>query len=57
MMTSVSADRGDTWSTARIVATTSGAADLPIFVTDAHKPLVVWNSTQDGIRLFDVGGD
>lgn len=57
MMTSASADRGDTWSTARAVATTSGAADLPVFVTGTHKPFVVWNSTQDGIRLFDVGGD
>lgn len=55
MMTSISADRGDTWSAARTVATTSGAADLPVFVVGAHKPLVVWNSTKDGVRLFDLG--
>lgn len=55
MMTAVSADRGDTWSEARIMATTSGAADLPVFVANARQPLVVWNSAQEGIRLFDVG--
>lgn len=56
VMTSVSNDRGDSWSDARIVATTSGAADLPVFVTNASKPVVIWNSAQEGIRLFDVEG-
>lgn len=57
MMTSISTDRGDTWSEARIVATTSGAADLPVFVDNADQPLVVWNSAQEGVRLFDARGD
>lgn len=56
LMTSVSNDRGDHWLAARSVAATGGAADLPVFVTGAHKPLVVWNSIKDGVRLFDVGG-
>lgn len=54
LMTSVSADRGDTWSAARPVAMTGGAADLPVFVVGAHKPLIVWNSAKDGVRFFDV---
>lgn len=57
LMTSVSADRGDHWSAARSVATTSGAADLPIFVIGTHKPLVAWNSANEGVRLFEIGGN
>lgn len=57
LMTSVSADRGDTWSVAQPVAMTGGAADLPVFVVGAHKPLIVWNSAKDGVRFFDVEGN
>lgn len=57
LMASVSADRGDTWSPARAMATTGGAADLPVFVVGAHKPLIVWNSAKDGVRFFDAEGD
>lgn len=57
LMISVSADNGDTWSAARAVAMTDGAADLPVFVVGTYKPLIVWNSMKDGVRFFDVEAD
>lgn len=48
-----SRDRGTNWSTAREIARTSSAADLPLFVANAPAPLVAWN-TADGLTILNV---
>lgn len=54
LMSLFSQDRGATWSPPRIVAQTAGAADLPLFATGSDKPLLVWNSNADGVRIFNL---
>ena len=56
LITMASADRGDSWSAARVVATADGAADLPLFVAGARRPLLAWNSAAAGVRVFDLDG-
>lgn len=54
VMAQHSRDRGAAWSAAWQVAGASGAADLPLFVAGARKPLLAWYA--DGnVRVFDLG--
>ena len=54
VMSQRSFDRGDKWSLPQEVATASNAADLPLFVAGAVKPLLAWYA--DGkVRVFDLG--
>lgn len=48
-----SRDRGTRWSTAREVARTAAASDLPLFVANAKTPVVAWN-TADGLVIIDL---
>lgn len=48
-----SPDRGQTWSTAQKIAASSGAADLPMFISGARKPLLFW-SNGDGLQIMDL---
>ena len=53
VMTQRSDDRGEKWSTPKEVATAASAADLPLFVAGAVKPLLAWYA--DGVvRIFDL---
>lgn len=53
VMTQHSTDRGERWSPPREVAIAANAADLPLFVAGAGKPLLAWFA--DGsVRLFDL---
>jgi hypothetical protein len=55
LLTMRSADRGENWSAAHVVATSAAAADLPLFVAGAAKPLLAWSSALEGVRIFDLG--
>lgn len=49
-----SADRGDTWSLPESIGSARVAADLPLFVAGAMKPLLAWYA--DGtVRIFALG--
>lgn len=48
-----SRDRGMRWSTAREIARTASAADLPLFVANAKTPIIAWN-TADGLVILDL---
>lgn len=54
LMVSQSSDRGEQWGVAHVVATVSGKADIPEFVVDAQKPLLVWNSEAEGLHILDL---
>lgn len=49
-----SRDRGEHWGDVRHLAHAAGAADLPLFVTGATRPLIAWN-TADGVQIIDAG--
>lgn len=49
-----SADRGENWSAAQLLASSQGQTDLPMFVSGAQLPLLAWSSNADGLRLFDL---
>ncbi len=54
VMTQRSDDRGEKWSAPTALATAGNAADLPLFVAGAGKPLLAWYA--DGaVRIFDLG--
>ena len=54
VMAQRSDDRGEQWSAAQEIATAGNAADLPLFVSGAVKPLLAWYA--DGaVRVFDLG--
>lgn len=50
-----SADRGERWSAPRVLAQSTGTADLPLFVAGASSPLLAWNTTSDGLLLLNAG--
>jgi hypothetical protein len=50
-----SEDDGRTWSQARQVAQTSGAADYPFLIADGKSVYLSWNTLQEGYRLIALG--
>ncbi len=54
LMTMYSMNEGQQWSPVRAVAQAQGDADLPMFVVNAHEPLLVWNDAARGVHIFDV---
>jgi len=56
VMTQRSRDRGEHWGAVRQVAVAAGAADLPLFVAGARRPLLAW-ATDGDTRVFDLGGE
>ncbi len=49
-----SADGGASWSEPLRLATSSGAADYPLPLTDGKQALVVWNSAAEGVRVLPL---
>jgi hypothetical protein len=54
VMAQRSDDGGDKWSSPQEVAKASNAADLPLFVAGAVKPLLAWYA-DSAVRIFDLG--
>jgi len=54
IMAQRSGDRGDTWAPAIVVASAADAADLPLFVAGAAKPLLAWYAG-GAVLVFDLG--
>lgn len=50
-----SQDGGRTWSADRTIATSRHAADIPRFVRAAARPLLAWNTHDEGMRVIDLG--
>lgn len=50
-------DAGINWGAPRVIASTAGAADLPLFVSGAKTPLLGWSSLDEGVRVFDLGNE
>ena len=46
--------RGERWSAPRVIAASAGKMDIPEFVGDAKKPLLVWNGGAGGLQVFDL---
>jgi hypothetical protein len=46
--------RGERWSAPRVIAESAGKMDIPEFVGDAKKPLLVWNGGVGGLQVFDL---
>lgn len=47
-------DGGISWSAPQSLAESTGAADIPLPLTDARQSLVVWNSINEGVRVLPV---
>jgi hypothetical protein len=55
LMTMQSDDpRAERWSSPRALASASGKTDIPMFVVNTQKPLLVWNSQESGLRVFNL---
>ena len=50
-----SQDGGVSWSAERTVASSRNAADNPRCVRAAPRPLLAWNTQEEGTRVFDLG--
>lgn len=49
-----SLDGGISWSAPQRLADSNGAADYPLPLTDGKRALVVWNSTNEGVRVLPL---
>lgn len=49
-----STDGGASWRAPQRLATSSGAADYPLPLTDGRRALVVWNSATEGLRVLPI---
>lgn len=49
-------DGGTGWSAPQSLAESTGAAGIPLPLTDARRSLVVWNSINEGVRVLPVTG-
>ena len=49
-----SRDRGDTWTSPTVGATTAGAADYPLLLADRGRAWLAWNTADEGFRLLDL---
>lgn len=51
-----STDGGRSWSVPATLATTTGASDHPLLITDGTRVYVSWFAAQEGYRLIDAEG-
>jgi hypothetical protein len=51
-----SAGAGKTWSSPRVIASTSDASDHPLLVSDGHQTYLSWMTKADGYRLQPIEG-
>jgi hypothetical protein len=47
-----SADRGETWSSPHVLASTAGAADDPLLLSGRGTAWLVWNTVADGLKMI-----
>ena len=49
-----SANNGETWNTAKVVAKTTQGSDYPFLITDNKSIYIQWKTAQEGFRLFVI---
>jgi hypothetical protein len=54
IQTMASADRGDTWGTPTTAASTAGASDYPRLTLRLGRPILAWNTADEGLRLIEL---
>lgn len=54
IQTMASADRGDTWGTPTTAASTAGASDYPRLTLRLGRPVLAWNTADEGLRLIEL---
>lgn len=52
----ISADRGETWSDRRPLATTEGPADHPFLLVHDGEAYLAWHTAREGLRVVPVSG-
>ena len=52
IMAMSSTDRGETWSAAASLATTSGAADDPLLIKGRDQAWLIWNTADQGLKII-----
>lgn len=50
----LSQDGGSTWSDPRTAASTSGASDYPLLITNGREAFLSWNTAAEGYRLVPL---
>ncbi len=54
VMTMVSSDNGEHWSSAKAIATTSEDSDHPLLVRQGRHAFLSWQTQKEGYRLLDL---
>ena len=52
-----SGDGGKSWSAPEKLATTSGASDSPMLISENSHVYLSWNTASEGYRLIEAGGE